>query len=244
MAWAPAQLPYQKSPDLLPAPQPSESQFSESATVFQDDVQYHRVVAVDSHFIVKYGRGVTKNEGQVLLSLKHHLNASPRLPKLYTMYRMPDTNHVCLIMQRMPGVQLNYLWPKLTDSKKTDICAQLNEIITSIRTIPAPLFGSVTKDRFYHHIFYSQDYEREFCGPVDSDDKLNAALVKRLRSFRQHNLDQWVLRADFYQRNLGKTLVGHKPIFTHSDLQRENIMVHQDASEGFTVSLIDWEDAA
>jgi hypothetical protein len=98
MVWVPAQLPYLKPPDLLPAPLPSESRFFESTAVFRDDTSYHRVVAVEPHFIVKYGRGVEEIEGQELLFLEHPLKACHGLPKLYAMYRTASTGHVCLIM--------------------------------------------------------------------------------------------------------------------------------------------------
>ncbi|KAF1972328.1 hypothetical protein BU23DRAFT_580944 [Bimuria novae-zelandiae CBS 107.79] len=215
MAWAPAQLPYLKPPDLLPAPLPSESRFFESTA---------GGCGRASHFIVKYGRGVKEIEGQVLLFLEHHLEACHSMPKLYAMYRIASTGHVCLIMQRMPGVPLDQLWPTLKDFEKSVICAKLNGILTSIRSIPAPpLYGKI-------------------CGPFDSEDHFNAALVKRLRSawaqMKKHSF-----KADFYEKNLGRVLVGHKPVFSHSDLQRKNVLVHWDTLQGLTVSLIDWGDA-
>ncbi|KAF2627470.1 hypothetical protein BU25DRAFT_411075 [Macroventuria anomochaeta] len=77
MASAPAQLPYLKPPDLLPSPLPSKSRFFESPAVFRNDSSYHRVVAIEPHFIVKHGRGVKEIEGQALLFFKHHLEALP-----------------------------------------------------------------------------------------------------------------------------------------------------------------------
>lgn len=69
------------------------------------------MVAVEPHFIVKYGRGVEELEGQVLLFLEHHLGSHCSVPNLYAMYRIASTDHVCLIMQRMPGILLDQLWP-------------------------------------------------------------------------------------------------------------------------------------
>ena len=52
-------------------------------------------------------------------------------------------------------------------------------------------------------------------------------------------------RADFYSRNLDKVLQGHKPIFTHADLQRKNIVVKKsdDGTNHFEVGVVDWEFA-
>ncbi|KAH7401865.1 hypothetical protein DE146DRAFT_651783 [Phaeosphaeria sp. MPI-PUGE-AT-0046c] len=243
MAWAPAQLPYLKPPDLLPAPLPSESSFFESTAIFRDDTSYHRVVAVEPHFIVKYGQGVNEIEGQVLLFLEHHLEACHSLPKLYAMYRIASTGHICLIMQRMPGVSLDQLWPTLNDVEKSDICAKLNGIITSIRSIPAhSLYGSVDQGQFHHYLFYSPDGDKEICGPFYLEDHFNAALIKRLRSDWAH-MKMHSFKADFYEKNLRRVLVGHKPVFSHSDIQRKNVVVHRDTMQGLTVSLIDWEEA-
>jgi hypothetical protein len=243
MTWAPAQLPYLLPPDQLSALLPSESRFFESTSVFRDDTDYYRVVAVEPHFTVKYGGGVKEIEGQILLFLEHRLKACHGLPKLYAMYRIASIDHVCLIMRRMPGVSLDQLGPTLKDLEKSDICTKLNGIITLIRIIPAPpLYGSVDQGRYYHHLFYSPDYDKEICGPFDSEDHLNAALMKRLRS-AWAQMKQRSFRADFYERNPRRTLVGHKLIFSHSDLQRKNVIVHQDALQGLAVSLVDWEDA-
>lgn len=247
MAWAPAQLPYLKPPDLLPAPLPSETCFFDSTVVFRNDTSHHRVVAVEPHFIVKYGRGVNEIEGQVLLFLEHHLKARSKarskVPKLYAMYRIASTGHVCLIMQRMPGESLDQLWSTLDEFEKSDICAELKELFTSIRDIPAPpLYGSIDKGRFHHHLFYSPDGDPEICGPFDSENQFNAALVKRLRS-AWVRMERHSFKSDFYERNLGRTLAGHRPIFSHSDLQRKNVIVHRDKSQGLRVSLIDWEEA-
>ncbi|KAF2762717.1 hypothetical protein EJ05DRAFT_534213 [Pseudovirgaria hyperparasitica] len=243
MAWVPVLLPYAKAPGLLPAPLPSETSILESTTVFRDDVSHHRVVAVGSHFIAKHGKGVIELEGQVLLFLEHHLKACSQVPKLYAMYRIPSTGHMCLIMQRMPGETLDSLWPGLSEFEKSEVCTKLKELFTLIRDIPAPpLYGSVDGSRFDHYLFYSRERDREICGPFDSEEQFNGALVKRLR-FDWARMGRHSFRADFYERNLGKTLAGHRPVFSHSDLQRKNVVVLRDASRGFEVSLIDFEEA-
>jgi len=50
-------------------------------------------------------------------------------------------------------------------------------------------------------------------------------------------------QTDLYERNLQRTLVGYKPVFRHSDLQRKKVIVYRDTSQGLTVGLIDWEEA-
>lgn len=132
---------------------------------------------------------------------------------------MASTGYVCLIMQRMPGASLDQLWPTLTSVEKFDVCTKLNKIFTSIRRIPAPpIYGGVDRGRLHHYLFYSPDLDKEICGPFNLETQFNAALIKRLRSdwagMKKHSY-----RADFYERNRGRTLFGHESTFSHSDLQ-------------------------
>jgi hypothetical protein len=144
---------------------------------------------------------------------------------------MPSTGRVCLIMQRMPGVPLDQLWPALDDFEQADLCTKLNGIIRSIRSIPVspiPLYGTADQSPFHKHLFYSPDEDKEICGPFDSEDDFNAALMRRLRSIWA-NRKKHGFKADLYENKLGRTLVGRKAVFTHSNLQRKNVIVHRDA---------------
>ncbi|CAK7236932.1 hypothetical protein SCUCBS95973_009776 [Sporothrix curviconia] len=70
----PISLPYFCNPTELPDTQPSVDEI-ERATVFLPtirDARRDRIVLVRDCFVVKYGRGVTENEGQALLFLAHH----------------------------------------------------------------------------------------------------------------------------------------------------------------------------
>lgn len=93
MSWLPAQLPYFAPHSRLPSSLPTPQQIAAPDTVYRDDEDYHRVVAVEPHYIVKYGSGVLEMEGPVLLFLEHH--TCPNVPKLYAMYHQEDSGHVC-----------------------------------------------------------------------------------------------------------------------------------------------------
>lgn len=88
MSWQPIGLPYYRPLDSLPAPLPDEEAILSCDSVIRPNDSYHRVVAVEPHFIVKHGKGVREMEGQVLLFLEHNLGNRPEFPKVYAMYRL------------------------------------------------------------------------------------------------------------------------------------------------------------
>jgi thiamine kinase-like enzyme len=112
-----------------------------------------------------------------------------------------------------------------------------------LREIPHPsIFGNVIGGSISHYLFYSPSGDKEICGPFNTEATFNAALINRIEAIYtdtgQHNT-----RANFYRRNLDRVLRGHSPTFSHSDLQKKNIIVLRKSSGDFDVGIIDWEDA-
>jgi aminoglycoside phosphotransferase (APT) family kinase protein len=192
---------------------------------------------------------VHEREGQALLFLEHHLRDIVAVPKLYAMYRIAANGHLCLIMERVQGESLEEMWPTLGENEKSALCRQLREMFQTIRDIRCPNFyGSVEKGLVPHHLFHSRDGDRAICGPFDSEHDFNAGLVRKLQVVWAEN-GRHSYKADFYEKNLDNVLNGHRPVFSHSDLQRKNILVHRaelqasSIDKPFKVALIDWEDA-
>ena len=226
-----------------------EREYLESTIVLRDDASYHRVVAVGQHFIVKHGRGVREREGQTLLFLEEHLSNFVSVPKLYAMYHIPSNGHLCLIMERLEGESLEAVWPALDEDEKSAICGTLKDVFGAIRKVLPPRFyGSIERGPVPHHLFYSAEGDTAVCGPFDSEHEFNAGLVKRLRAIWAAN-GRHSFKADFYERSLDAVLRGHEPVFSHSDLQRKNILVRPAQAQAslackrFEVAVIDWEEA-
>ena len=97
-------------PSRLPAPLSSHSSILEPTTVFRDDTEYHRVVAVEPHTSAS---NTTWHQEDRRPSTSFPRASPETLPKLQATYRIPNTGHVYLIMQRMPSVSLCQLWPTL-----------------------------------------------------------------------------------------------------------------------------------
>lgn len=221
-----------------------------SPNVLREDTSYHKVVAVGPHFVVKHGRGVQEREGQTLLFLaEQHLVMSVVVPKLYAMYRMPSTGDLVLIMERLPGETLETLWAALKEDEKSLICGKLREAFTTIRKIPSyGFYGSVGRGLVPHHLFHSAEADSSICGPFYAETDLNAAFSKKLEQIWTEN-GAYSFKADFYARQLDKALKDHEPVFSHSDLQRKNILVRRQEDQAgpvcdqFDIAIVDWEEA-
>jgi len=204
---------------------------------------HHTVVGVGEHFVVKHGSGVEEREGQNLLFLEQQLGGSSAIPKLYAMYRSLVNSHICLIMERMPGEPLGILWPSLSVAEKSQICAKTKAILTTIRQIPAVgFYGSVNGGPIPHHLLWNVERDSTIHGPFESEQELNMGFVNKLRGIWATN-NKHSYKADFYERQLGQVLKGHPPVFTHTDIQKKNIIVKRITADDFKISLVDWECA-
>jgi hypothetical protein len=174
--WTLARLPFLRPPSELPAPLPSERDILESATVFKNDVSHHRVVAVGTHFIVKHGRNVEEIEGQTLFFLEQYPDASFIVPRLYAMYRMPSSGHLCLVMERIAGENLESAWPTLTNLDKSVVCEKLRTAIDHVRTIPSSGFlGGVGHTQVPYHLFWDPEgSRRDVSGPFQNNSQCGA----------------------------------------------------------------------
>ncbi|KAF1939248.1 hypothetical protein EJ02DRAFT_259588 [Clathrospora elynae] len=160
------------------------------------------------------------------------------------MYRILSTGHLCLVMERLQGETLEMLWPGLEEKEKSLVCTELKKAIDTLRELPAPgFYGGVGRTCIPYHLFWDPERKKEICGPFDSETEFNAGLVKKLRANDEMNGGYITSKAEFCERNLDTMLSKHAPVFTHSDLQRKNILVRRRSESAFEVALIDWETA-
>lgn len=210
-----------------------------------------KIVAISDEVVVKFGGGVTEAEGQALVYLERHVPQIPA-PRLYSMYH--DSDQLFLVMQRIPGTQLEQLWPSLTNAEKDNLSEQLGVIFTSLRATPCPvpnLFSSVDGGSIQRYLFYDQSGEQQNMGPFYGEVSFVKGLIGNLRAYRERN-GRPAQKADFYEKHLPNVLRGHRAVLTHGDVQKRNIIVTErsDSSPGseararqFDVTLVDWEMA-
>ncbi|CRL19105.1 Protein kinase-like domain [Penicillium camemberti] len=244
--WKPVAVPFQNSQPLPTLPTTDEIR---ACTNVLWQTSSSKIVALNDDIVVKYGGGVDDWEGQALVYLEGHVPEVPA-PRLYAMYY--DSKQLFLIMQRIPGVPLNSIWPSLTQCEKDEIIAKLQLIFDSMRKAECPwpdFFGGLDGSGVHHYLFYSQHGDDKFLGPFSGEPAFVAGLVGNYRALvgRNNHPDY---KARFYEKYLPPVLQGHRPTLTHGDAQQKNIMVVENTSRpgnqvgrSFDVVLVDWENS-
>ncbi|KAL3427485.1 hypothetical protein PVAG01_00994 [Phlyctema vagabunda] len=226
MTTTPLNIQYFRNFEALPAPLPTTSEILASDEIIKGTEPWatRKVVGVGRHYVAKYSRSNEQIEGENLLFLER--NNLRFAPLLYAMWK-EDDGTVFLIMERLPGQTLESLWPTLQDPEK-----------------------DLDKSYLPHYLFYWPKYPTHVSGPYTTERALVQGLISKSRLNAQNNKRHSYL-ADFYESQLVRDLVveGRMPVFTHSDLQRKNILVEEVEGESaqdekqFHVSLVDWESA-
>lgn len=244
--WMSVDVPFQNSQPLPTLPTTDEIC---ACTNILWETEASKIVAVNDDIVVKYGGCVDFWEGQALVYLERHVPEVPA-PRLYAMYG--DTKQVFLIMQRVPGEQLDSIWPSLAQSEKDDIITKLQSIFDAMRKAECPwpdFFGGLDGGGVYHYLFYSQHGDEKFLGPFSGEPAFVAGLVGNYRALVERN-NQSDYKARFYEKYLARVLQGHRPTLTHGDVQQKNIIVTENTSHrndqggrSFDVVLVDWENS-
>ncbi|CDM38238.1 hypothetical protein DTO013E5_8665 [Penicillium roqueforti] len=244
--WEPVAIPFQNSKPLPTLPTTDEIR---ACTNVLWETMASKIVAVNDDIVAKYGGTVNAWEGQALVYLERYVPGVPA-PRLYAMYY--ESKQVFMIMQRVPGVPLNSIWPSLVDSEKDDIIAKLKLISDTMRKAECPwpdFFGGLDGGGVHHYLFYSQHGDKKFLGPFSGEPAFVAALVGNYRALVERN-KRPDFKARFYEKHWARVLQGHRPTLTHGDLQQKNIIVAENTSRpndqggrSFDVVLVDWENS-
>ncbi|KAF7960571.1 hypothetical protein EAE96_000250 [Botrytis aclada] len=246
----PLRLPYFRNVEELPAPIPTIEEIlasNEEILKGAEDWAFRKVVRVGEHFIVKYSQYNCQVEGENLMALENN-GIKGFVPRIYAMWK-EDDGQMFLVMERLRGETLEFMWPSLVSSEKTIILSQLRGIFSQIRKLPDyDLFGSVVGGSVPHHLFFSSQDDQQISGPFKTERAFVQGLIAKCRREAEFN-QRYSYLADFFEQQLLRVLVAddRKPVFTHSDIQRKNILVErlEEATSGekFRVSVVDWESA-
>lgn len=242
-------LPYTRPEIELPGPLPTLDQIKITPDRVLKDTFGHRVVQINGHYVAKYGFSVRQSEGETLLFLE--ANSCKYAPRLHAMYANQADDGLCLIMDFIPGDNLDELWPSLEEVEKRAICKSLRTCFEDLRSFlqeGRAYFGSVDHGPMPDSLFYDPAGSAALVGPFTSERALSDGLVGRFREIGKCNGDspQYATKAAFYKRNLPKVLHDHKIVFTHGDLQIKNVIARpntKSGEHGWTVALVDWEAA-
>ncbi|PVH83758.1 kinase-like protein [Cadophora sp. DSE1049] len=244
----PTPLPYRRDTNDLPAELPSTEEILASTEILKGVEAWadRKVVGVGKHFIVKYGAHNDQLEGDNLLFIERQ-QLGALAPRLYAMWRNDD-GILFLVMERLSGVTLENLWPTLREADKEKILCRLKEAFAKLRAVHhGGYFGSVTQSHIPHHLFYWPQYPAPISGPFETEASLVHGLIQKSQMTAQQNKRHSYM-ADFFSGQLTRDLIkdGRQPVFTHSDLQRKNVLVEEIRAGNereFRVRLVDWESA-
>ncbi|ODM18806.1 hypothetical protein SI65_05423 [Aspergillus cristatus] len=96
--------------------------------------KYDKVVRVKKHFIVKYGHSVLLFEAESIKFLT--TNSNVPVPKVYAAFVDEETSRTFIIMECVPGDNLEKLLASLTSIEKEIICKLVRDSINEPRKIP------------------------------------------------------------------------------------------------------------
>lgn len=199
-----------------------------------------KVVRVKEKFAVKFGNGIPLSEAENMQFLA--ANSKVPVPKVYTAFIDPGTNRTFIIMEYVPGNNLQDLLPSLTPAEKRIICTLVRDAMIELRNIPPPGYlGTLDHQPYHDGVFWTKDNNQLISGPFANQHEMNRGILERLR---QTESSQYI---QLLQKTIDSTLHDHRSVFAHGDLQPKNIMVEgiepRDGGPPFKITLIDWEIA-
>lgn len=229
-------LPYFVPSSDLPAALPETAEIESSQEILTHRTGV-KVVAVDHHFVIKYGKGVNLEEGRTMIFVKQR--AQVPVPKIYALYHGDGKNFI--VMERIHGRTLQDRWDTFTDLEKSSIATEIKSHLLKLRSITnINAYSSFDNQPLRADLFWTGHGENSLgCdGPFDMECDLNNAIIRKCRAS-----EAMKGKANFYEDSLPEIFRGHPPVLTHGDLQRKNIIVRTDPKTGTDLVFIDWEVA-
>ncbi|CAK7209802.1 hypothetical protein SCUCBS95973_000564 [Sporothrix curviconia] len=230
-------LPYFVPADELPEPLPSYNTIIATKGRYVD-TPCSRVVRVGKHYVVKYGPQVSLIEGLTMLFVAAAVPSAVSVPKVYAIYTVGKYNFI--VMEYVEGDTLASVWPSLSAETKKSIGQQLRTAMDALRSLPSPgYYGRVGRNPYEDTIFWTSPDDNVsppglICGPHESEEEVNNAMVAKFL-YNKGPPE----KAVFYRRTLPLIFHGHRPVFSHNDLQTKNLILRPDGK----LTIIDWEVA-
>ncbi|KAK4157980.1 kinase-like domain-containing protein [Chaetomidium leptoderma] len=234
-------LPYYAPAEQLPAPLPTVAEILASKTRLS---QSHEapVFRVGDHFAVKYGKHTSLQEGENMLFVQQSSRVS--VPKVYAIFHDEATKTNYIILEFIPGKNLGHVWNELGTSEKRDIMSQLGRHMDELRSIPSQgFYGGIWRQPTLAYHFQDGDLmdhphpDVTISGPQETEEQWTDAMWRYLdaRVTAEGARSMLPLRRQVYH----DVFKGHKPVFTHANILKRNIMLRDDG----TVVIVDWENA-
>ena len=184
----PVSVPYYVPTIDLPAPLPTTAEIESSDQILKDEAV--KVVAVGTHFVVKYGKQLNLEEGRMMLFVQQSTRVP--VPQVFALYHEGGKNFI--VMEKIHGQTLQATWHTFGDGDKKEIISHLRGYVEQIRNIQSPYgyYWSLGKRPLLHSMFASPS--DDYNGPFDSEAKLNDAMVRKCRASEVLNK-----KAEYYE---------------------------------------------
>ncbi|KAI0548658.1 kinase-like domain-containing protein [Xylaria curta] len=228
--YTPIKLPYFAP---APVPLPTYEEIITQASSEAADQATRTIVKIGERYIVKYGKEIDFAEGENMLIVLQH--TSLPIPKLYAMYRHEPSGNNVIIMENIEGEVLSKCYDNLDAGQTASIGAQLRWQLNELRKIPSPgVYGLPGIRPYLAHKWIFKKRAGPFNNASDFlEEYFNSQFSEAGKSAR-------LVLEDMKTKFL-ELCKNHKaPVFTHGDLQPQNIILRKDGS----ISIVDWESAS
>lgn len=221
----------------LPQPLPTLKEIEEAGSSYKTYLNHNKVARIGEKYVTKKGKFSTM-EGWIMVYLQKMTNIA--LPTVYAILVDKKAERTIIVMEYIPGPTLHAAWADLEASQKEDISKQLAAHFAEMRALPSlgffgqalpPEFGNLGKEPLPDFIFRTISGE-DFGGPCETVQELGKGLADAMRANSDMNLE----RSKLYDRIIPKILKEGPPVFTHGDIQRQNLVLRDDGK----VYILDW----
>lgn len=174
-----------------------------------------KVVRVRERFAVKIGFSIPPQEAENMKFVA--LNSNVPVPKVYDNFLDPETQKRYIIMDYVPGTDLQKLSPSLTSVEKKAVSKRIKDAIDELHSIPAQgYFGNISRMPYLDGVLTSPDSNPLISGPFESQEQMNNGILTRLVQTESPHYIPLV------REMINRTLKGHSIVFTHRSSVKEH----------------------
>lgn len=192
------------------------------------------LLEIDESTILKVGWRVQMGEAEAMILVRNR--TSVPVPQVLNAYSIEDIGFI--LMEKMPGDELEDRWEHLPQKVKESFVVQLRDYIQQWRQIKGSFFGTVDggpcQEIIFKHTWENKQYQY---GPFSSRKEFNEGMVLSLQRSRPN--EKLVTEKDilFAAQLLASGADQEEiKILTHGDLHLSNIMFQDERITG----IIDW----
>ncbi|CAI7592735.1 unnamed protein product [Penicillium viridicatum] len=174
-----------------------------------------KVVRVKERFAVKIGYAIPPLEAENMKYIA--ANSKIPVPKVYANIVDPETQKRYVVMDFIPGADLQILLPSLTPAEKTKVSKRIKEAVDELRTISPPgYFGNLNSTPYIDGVLSTPDKNPIISGLYNDQEQMNQGILERLAQMQSPHY------IHLLQEMVNRTLKNHRTVFTIELFLRSN----------------------